>query len=396
MTQKPYLLYVITEDWSLFTHRIDLARRAQKAGFRVGIACSVHKHAEQIEAENFDLYPLKHLKRGSLNPFQDLLAFWEILCLYRKVRPDLVHHVALKPVLYGSLAARFTKISGIVNALGGLGYLFIGTSFKVKTIRFFLLNLLKLVFQRKNLALILQNPEDRAVFKNIITPQQVYLVRGSGVDLKVFYPLKSGISSEQKKSTDITDIKVIFCGRLLWDKGVGELMAAARLLKEKKNALRIQIVGNTDPKNPSSISESLLKSWKNEDVVDFLGSRKDIPDLLRLSDIAVLPSYREGLPKALLEAAATGLPLVATDVPGCREIVQDGVNGFFVPPKNAQKLANALEILAADRHLRERMGKESHKRVEMYFSEEKINTEILEIYQKVSTVSLLSNASCKA
>ncbi len=395
MIQKPYLLYVITEDWGLFTHRIDLARRAQKAGFRVGIACSVHKHGKKIEAENFDLYPLKHLKRGSLNPFQDFWAFWEIFCLYRKVRPDLVHHVALKPVLYGSLAARLTKVSVIVNALGGLGYLFIGTSFKVKSIRFFLLKLLKLVFQCKNLALILQNPEDRDVFKNIISPQQLYLVRGSGVDLKVFYPPKRGILSEQEKMTKVREIKVIFCGRLLWDKGVGELMAAARLLKEKKNAFRIQIVGSSDPKNPSSISESLLKSWEDENVVCFLGNRNDIPELLRLSDIAVLPSYREGLPKALLEAAATGLPLVATDVPGCREVVQDGVNGFLVPPENAQKLANALEILAEDSHLRERMGRESLKRAEMYFSEEKINTEILEIYKKVG-VPLLSNASRKA
>ena len=172
-------------------------------------------------------------------------------------------------------------------------------------------------------------------------------------------------------------------------------MAAARLLKEKKNAFRIQIVGSSDPKNPSSISESLLKSWEDENVVCFLGNRNDIPELLRLSDIAVLPSYREGLPKALLEAAATGLPLVATDVPGCREVVQDGVNGFLVPPENAQKLANALEILAEDSHLRERMGRESLKRAEMYFSEEKINTEILEIYKKVG-VPLLSNASRKA
>ncbi|MBS0185262.1 MAG: glycosyltransferase family 4 protein [Proteobacteria bacterium] len=376
MTQKSFLLYVITEDWGLFTHRIDLARRAQKAGYRVGIACSVKNHGKKIEAENFDLYPLKSLKRGSLNPFRDVLAFWELFSLYRKIRPDILHQVALKPVLYGSIAARLAKVPAIVNALGGLGYLFIDTSFKVKSIRFFLLRLLKWAFHCKNVSLILQNPEDKKVFRKLISPQQLYLIRGSGVNLNVFHP---PLSLKQKKKSLL---KAIVCCRLLWDKGIGEVIEAARLLKEKKVPLRLQIVGASDPENPSSIPESFLKSWRQENIIDFLGSRDDIPMLLQESDIAVLPSYREGLPKALLEAAATGLPLVATDVPGCREIVQDGINGFLVPVKDAQKLAEVLEALACDASLRQKMGKESLKLVKDQFSEEKINTEILEIYKK--------------
>lgn len=373
---KPYLLYVLTEDWSLFTHRIDLARRAQNEGYRVGVACSVQEHEVRIRQEGFDLYSLKHLKRGSLNPLQDMCAFLELCILYRKINPTLIHHVALKPVLYGTLAARFTKIPAVVNALGGLGYLFISPSFKARCIRFYLLKFLKFVFRHKKLILILQNTEDISVFRKIIPSSRCVLVRGSGVNLKTFAPL-----SQKRAKTDI--LKVLMCARLLWDKGVGEVMTAARILKKENIPLRIQIAGALDSANPSSIPEKLLEDWKKEDVVDFLGAREDISCLLRASDIAILPSYREGLPKALLEAASAGLPIIATNVPGCREIVREGVNGFLIPPRDPLALVAALKIMLHDPKRRESMGRESRQLVEAFFSEEKINGEILNVYRSL-------------
>lgn len=372
--KKPIILYVLTEDWSLFTHRIDLARRAQKAGFHVVIACRIGHYGEKIRKEGFDLYPLKNLKRGGMNPLKDMRVLYELYKLYEKIRPDIVHHVALKPSLYGTLAARFARIHGIVNALGGLGYIFMESSLKVKIIRKSILFIFKFLFKAKNVRLILQNSDDVAVFKNIINSDQIILIRGSGVDLNQFYPIKH---------VRALPVSILMIGRLLWDKGVGDLVKAAQILKERNVPVRIQIVGDSDGENPSSIAGHVLEKWKKETNIEFLGRRDDIINLLHQADIAVLPSYREGLPKALLEAAACGLPLVATDVPGCREIVVNEVNGFLTPSKNPEKLAEALEKLGRDKKLRKKMGQKSLQLVQMQFSEEKINNEILEVYREL-------------
>lgn len=373
---SPFLLFVIAEDYGLFTHRIDLARQAKKAGYRVGVATRISQYGEAIQKEGFELYPLKELKRGGISFKQDLKALKELYLLYKRIKPTLVHHVAMKPVLYGTFAAELACVPYIVNALGGLGYLFISQSLKARIIRFFLKVLFKLLFLKKNLALILQNKDDIDILKKIISASKIYLIQGSGVDINFFSPKIRVI-----KNAGV--IKVLMLSRLLWDKGIKETYEAAHILKEKRIPIEITIAGDIDPENPASLSKELLTEWRDEDLIKFVGAKQDILPLLKEADIGLLPSYREGLPKALLEQGAVGLPLIATDVPGCREVVQDGVNGFLVPLKDGKALAQAIEKLALDASLRQIMGKESRRLIEEYFSVDKINKEILDVYKNL-------------
>ncbi len=373
---SPFLLFVIAEDYGLFRHRIDLARQAKEAGYRVGIATRVGRYGEAIQKEGFELYPLKELKRGGLNLSQDLKALKELHTLYQKIKPTIVHHVAMKPVLYGTFAAELARVPCIVNALGGLGYLFISQTLKTKIIRLFLKYLFKLLFLKKKLVLILQNKDDIAILRKTIADSKIHLIRGSGVDTNLFNPK----IRETKKSGVV---KVLMLSRLLWDKGIGETYEAAHILRKRGLPIEISIAGDIDPENPASLSQEQFNEWKKEGILHLMGATKDILPLLKEADIGLLSSYREGLPKALLEQGAVGLPLIATDVPGCREVVQGGINGFLVPARDGKALAQAIETLALDASLRQRMGKKSRHLVEEHFSVDKINKEILDVYKSL-------------
>lgn len=371
------LLFVIAEDYGLFTHRIDLARRAKKEGYRVGIATRISQYGDAIQKEGFELYPLKELKRGGFSLFQDIKATRELYILYKRLKPTIVHQVAMKPVLYGTIAAYFAKIPYIVNALGGLGYLFISESLKAYSIRLILKNLFKALFFKKNVALILQNQDDIDTLKGVINPSRIYLIRGSGVDVKRFTP---GIQKRTRKKETVT---VLMLSRLLWDKGVGELYEAARILRTKDIPVEIIVAGDVDLENPASVTSEILEVWKKEGFIKFIGEAADIMPLLKEADIGILPSYREGLPKALLEQGAMGLPLITTDVPGCREVVIDDFNGVLVPVKNAEALVNAIEKMVLDVSLRQVMGKASRQLIEKNFSVDKINQAILDVYKNI-------------
>ena len=371
--EKRVLLLLIAEDWYFWSHRLPLARAARQAGYQVVVVTRVRKLGRAIEAEGFDLVPLR-LRRSGANPLLELRALAEIVGIYRRVRPNIVHHVALKPVIYGTLAARLAGVSRVVNSLAGLGFAYASTSWKARLLRSLLEPVFRCTLNLRNSRLILQNPDDIELFvsSGLVPSSRVRLIRGSGVDTALFRP-----TPEPKGPP-----AVMLAARMLWDKGVGEFVAAARELRARGVVARFILVGETDPENPSAIEPAQLHRWQEEGIVEWRGRRDDMPAVYAGCHLVCLPSYREGLPKVLLEAAACGRPIVASDVPGCREIVRHGVNGLLVPVRDSQALADALSRLVGDAEARRAMGERGRGIVVSEFGAERVATQILEVYRE--------------
>jgi glycosyltransferase involved in cell wall biosynthesis len=367
------LLFLVTEDWYFWSHRVALARAARDAGWRVAVACRCNGHRARLEAEGFAVEPLP-FRRRSLEPWREIATLAAIVALYRRVRPDVVHHVALKPAVYGSIAAWLTGVPAVLNAVAGMGYVFISGSPKARLLRPMLKAAFGRLFDRAGSHLVVQNEDDHAAFAKIMPPERLHLIRGSGVDTAVFAP------SPEPEGVPVAAL----VGRMLWDKGVGEAVEAARILKRRGVALRLVLVGPPDPENPRSIPEAQLRAWHDEGVVEWWGPREDVAAVWRQAAIAVLPSYREGLPKALLEAASAGRPMVATDVPGCREIVRHDIDGLLVPVRRAEPLADALQRLAEDASLRVRLGAEGRRRVAAELSDGAVIRQFLKLYEEMA------------
>jgi glycosyltransferase involved in cell wall biosynthesis len=373
----PRLLFLVTEDWYFCSHRLPLACAARDAGFDVAVATRVTAHGERIRAAGLRLIPLG-LRRSGRNPWRELMSIAEITRLYRAEKPDIVHHVALKPVLYGSLAARIAAIPSVVNALAGMGYVFTSGKLSARLLRPLVTLAFRLLLKRGRI--ILQNPDDRAALlkAGVALPEQITLIRGSGVDTAHFTPVPEH---------DAAVPLVVLPARMLWDKGVGEFVAAAHMLRDEGLAARFMLAGERDPDNPAAIPAAQLETWRATGIVEWHGRREDMARLLAQSHIVCLPSYREGLPKALLEAAASGRAIVATDVPGCREAVRHGVNGLLVPARDAAALADALRRLLTDAALRREFGQRGREMAEKEFSVEKITAETLALYRKMHSLA---------
>ena len=372
--QNKKLIFLVTELGYFCSHRLNLALAAKQAGFEVSVVtnCGQRPHLSYYEAQLKEL-EFHHIAfhRSRLNPYFELKTLLQIWKIYRQIRPDIVHQVALKPVIYGTLCGLLTRIPRIVNALGGMGYLFTHRGLKSFLIRPLLAFSFWMLLNNRRCALILQNPDDVELMTSFIDYDKVHLIRGAGVDLERFHP---------RQEPPSPPLKALMVSRLLWSKGIGELVEAARALKIQGVPLQIQVAGDIDPQNPASVPHAVLAAWKEEKVITWLGAIEDIPALYATSHIAVLPSYREGLPKSLLEAAACGKPIVTTDVPGCREVVTQHDNGFLVPAKNAIALAEALKELVESLELRIKMGQSSREKAQQEFDEKKIVAETLRVY----------------
>ncbi len=375
------LLILVSEDWYFCSHRLPLGRALHAAGADVVVACRVRDHGDVIRDAGLRLAPIG-LDRSGLNPVRDLATVHEILQLYRREKPDIVHHVALKPTLYGSLCAWLTGVPNVINALGGLGYMFASDAPAAQLLQPFVRFALCRLLNRRNTRTILQNPDDMRLFENSlgIRRDNLAMIRGAGVDMEHFRPTPFP-----------KGVPVAVCvSRMLWDKGIRELVDAARLLRDRGVALRVRLVGPTD-NNPASIPQETLDAWRSEGVVEVAGPSDDIVGEYAHAHIAVLPSYYgEGLPKSLLEAAACGRPMVATDWPGCREICRNGVTGVSVPPRDSQALADALERLASDMALCVRLGAEARRLTETEFAEPIVLDATLRLYR-----ALLAETSVK-
>ncbi len=373
-TAPPRLLFLITEDWTFWEIRRDLARAARDAGYDVRIATRVADHAERIRAEGFRLIPIS-LVRSSRSPFSELKAFLEIVGLYRDHRPHIVHHVAIKPILYGSLAAWWTGVPVVVNAFAGLGYAFTDRPEDVSLLRRLLQQGLKLAIRLSCSTVVFQNKDDKnlMVQLGIVDAQRSCIVAGSGVDITRFVPTTPSLGRPI----------VMLPGRMLWDKGIGEFVEAVKLLRRRAVDARFVLVGRIDRENPTVILEEQLHRWGKEEGIEWWGHREDMPETLGQATIVVLPSYREGLPKVLLEAAACGKPLLATDVPGCREVVRHGETGLLIEVRNPVALANGIQQLLSDAPLRERLGKAAREYVVREHSIDHIGKHFLELYQNL-------------
>lgn len=300
------------------------------------------------------------------------MALWR---LYRREKPDLVHHVALKPVTFGALAARLARVPAQVNAVAGLGWLFTSSNGVVRLIRPILRSILARLLNQPHSLTIVQNPEDKALLEcSGVQATRLRLIRGAGVDTQIFYPVMPPPGP----------VFIVLVARMLWDKGVGDFVEAARLLTAAGVNARFVLVGDPDPANPASVPESTLRSWHGRHGVEWWGRREDVPAVLQAAHIACLPSsYGEGLPKSLLEAAACSLPIVTTDAPGCREVVRDGVNGLLVPIRDAAALTAALKKLIDNAELRRSMGEQSRLRAETEFGLGTVIARTLAVYREV-------------
>ena len=373
------ILFFVTEDWFFCSHFLDRAIAAKNAGYEVCVVTRVQRHGDQIESRDLKLIPLE-LRRRAINPWREFRLIRQLVQICRVELPDIVHHVALKPIVYGTIAARAARVKAIVNAPVGMGYVFSSREWKARLVRPLVILSYRRLMNPGRSIVIVENPDDQRMLVGlgVADREHTRLIRGAGVNLDVF------TAKEEPQGIPI----VVLAARMLWDKGVGEFVRAAGRLRSAGIAARFVLVGNTDLGNPAAIPKSQLKAWQTSGDVEWWGHRDDMPDVFAQAHIVCLPSYREGLPKVLIEAAACGRAIVATDVPGCREIVRDGENGYLVPARNAVALAAALKKLILDNSLRRRMGRQGRKIAEDEFSVEKVNHETLSVYR-----SLLSDVS---
>lgn len=370
------ILYIVNEPWFFLSHRLPIALAAQERGYTVHVATRAGETVEQILGKGFIHHELSLSRNGSSIPSElsSLLNIWRLI---NKIEPDVLHLVTIKPVLYGGIASRFTSVKKVVAAVSGLGTLFLAEGSKADLKRKVGIGLYRLALRSKKTTVILQNPDDKQLLIDLkaVKAEQTTLIRGSGIDLSTF----------QTFPENITDIPVVtFAARLLFDKGVAEYVEAIKLLNEKGVVAHYHIVGDLDPGNITSATTTDIEEWSAIPNLVVVGYQEDMSAVFRDSNIAVLPSYREGLPKVLIEAAACGRAVITTDVPGCRDAIEENETGLLVPVKDSNELANAIEKLVTDTELRIEMGIAGRQLAEREFAIEKVIEKHLSIYQQTN------------
>ena len=366
-----HLVYVITEDWFFASHFLDRAIAAKNSGYKVSVVTRCRETAQQLDTHGLIFENIEFSRRG-LNPIRELATVVRLRAILRRINPDIVHNIALKPVVLGSLAARLAGVRNVVNAPVGMGYVFTSHESKARILRPLVKRLIRNVLSRPNSKVIIENSDD---YNNLISGrfakrESISLVKGAGVDTAKF----------SYKVESVEPVKVIMVARLLRDKGIQEFIDAAEIVKQSNSSVKFLLVGDVDDGNPTSLNTKQLVELKNSQNVEWLGARLDIAELLAASHIACLPSYREGLPKSLIEAASVGRAIVATDVPGCREVVTHLINGLLVPPRDSKALAAALLVLVNDHELRSKMGRENRSKAEREFANEIIIRQTQNVY----------------
>ena len=373
---KKKILFVVNEDWFFYSHRLALAEACKRDGWEVAVTARISNHGEAIRKAGISVFP-SSMQRGRISfasLWGEFKTILELRRLIRRERPTVLHLIGLKPVVFGAFAANLRRPPLTVNALTGMGYIFTSAQWDIRIIREAIKFALRFALKRKRTSLIVQNRGDAEdlISAGVVRSGQVSVIMGSGVNIEKFRacPEPEG------------PVVAAFVGRMLRDKGIYELVKAARELKARKTDLKILLVGNPDPGNPTSIPEDTLEGWSREGLLKWVGYRNDIAELWRSTHIAVLPSYREGMPLSLLEASATGRPLVTTDVPGCREIAEHGFNGFVVPQQDWRNLANAIEELVVSPEIRKVMGDAARQKVESVYDEKTVILQTMKIYEQ--------------
>ncbi len=361
-------------DWYLYNFRLSLARRIRDEGGHLLLLSPPGGYGEKLREMGFDWRPLP-MERRSLNPFGEAALLALIAALLRRERIDIVHGFTIKPAIYAGLAGRMAGVRGRVSAVAGMGFVFISDSLKARMLRPVVRTMAWAAFGGDDARLIVQNPDDRAAFVDpgLVDPARVHTIPGSGVDLSRFQPTT-------RTRGEGEPLKVLLAARVLWDKGMAEFIEAARALKSEGRNIRFLLAGEPDPGNPATCPPESVAAWHAEGVIEHLGHVGDMPGLLADVDVVVLPSYREGLPKTLIEAAGCALPLVTTDVPGCREVVTHEVDGLLTPAREWEPLARAIARLDDDAALRRRLGEAARAKALDQFDEQIVLRRTLDVY----------------
>jgi glycosyltransferase involved in cell wall biosynthesis len=366
------LLYVANEDWAFLLNRLPMARAALNAGFEVHVATRVNTGGSAIEAEGFTLHPIP-LRRGGISPLTAIPSILALRQVTGRIKPDLAHHSGLQCCVYGAIAA-FGRKFPYVSAMTGLGYVYTSATWRTRLLRAILKRLLPSLLDRPGNVVLVQNPDDHAALVDLgISETRITLIPGSGVDTDALQPLPEPEGP----------ITYGFAGRLLTDKGIRALVAAHDIVRSQGLQTNLLIAGNPDPANPASVSLQEVNEWAQRPGITWLGHIKDISSLWRRCHFAILPSHREGLPGSLMEAAAHGRAMIATDAPGCREIVIDDQTGLLVPIEDPQALAQAITKLATLPELRARYGRAARELVVSKLSAKIIGHSIVQLYNEM-------------
>lgn len=374
-SERKKLLIVLNADWFFLSHRLPHARAAEAEGYKVVVVAGDTGVGGRIVEEGFEFYSIT-VDRSGRNVFHDFFTFLQLLKIYKEIRPDIIHHFTWKPLLYGTLAGRISGIPRIINTVTGFGYLFIERSDRVALLSRILVMLLKIVLKSKRVKVIVQNQDDYNTFLRwgIVPECRLVKINGAGVDLSIF--------KYSKENTESATIKIVLPARIIADKGVRDFVEAADYLKPKYGAdIDVILAGAIDPENISSLTAEELEEIRETGNVKWAGFISDMASFMKECHIIVLPSYREGLPKVLLEAFASGRPVVTTDVPGCRDVVDHQQNGLIVPVNNPRALAQAIEILVVDPYKRNEMGINGRAKAEDSFDVNKVVRQILNFYR---------------
>lgn len=376
MSAARRLLFVVNNPAFFMSHRLPVAQAAQRAGYDVHVATMDGPAVADIVALGMTHHVIPMTRSGK-HPLQELGTLLALLRLFRRLRPQVVHLVTIKPVLYGGIAARLARVPGMVAAISGLGFVFLSNSLKMRLVRSVVARLYRLALGHPNSRVIFQNASDRDMLKSLgaVRDEQVVLIRGAGVDLDLCQALPE---------PPAPPVVATMVARLLRDKGVWEFVEAARLLRARGVPVTMRLVGGVDAGNPTSATPAEVEAWQREGCVEALGERSDVPRLYAASHIAVLPSYREGLPKSLIEAAACGRAVVTTDVPGCRDAIEPDETGLLVPVRDPQALADAIARLAEDAALRQSMGAAGRALAEREFNIDRVARIHVELYDTLS------------
>jgi glycosyltransferase involved in cell wall biosynthesis len=368
----PRLLFVVNNPAFFLSHRLPLALAAQRAGYDVHVATMAGDSVSRIQGHGLTHHAIPMTRSGK-NPVQELRTVWALYQLFRRLRPDVVHLVTIKPVLYGGIAARLAGVPAMVSAISGLGFVFVAKGAKAALVRQVVAMLYRLALGHRNSRIVFQNGNDRDVLAGLgaVRDGQVVMIRGSGVNLADYAAV----------AEPPPPVVALMVARLLRDKGLQEFVEAARILRREGVNVRMRLAGGIDPGNPASVTQADVDAWQQEGLIEALGERSDVAALYAASHIAVLPSYREGLPKSLIEAAACGRAVVTTDVPGCRDAIEPDTTGLLVPSQDAPALAAAIGRLVNDDALRQKMGHAGRVLAEREFDIDDVCRKHLDIYQ---------------
>ena len=375
LEEKKKLLILVNVDWFLISHRLPLVLAAQKDGYEVHIACSFTNDYNKLASLGFHLHELP-ISRAGLSVFSEIKIFIKILLLIKNIRPNQMHFISIKPIIYGGIASRLLGLKEFISSISGLGYVFTAKTKISILLKPIILFLYRLSLKNSDSLVIFQNSFDRDYFvkQKIVSLENSLLIPGSGVDLEkfVYTPEPQG------------EIIIMMVSRLLIDKGIYDFIEAASILKKESSSIKMVLVGGVD-ENPQSIKQYELDNWISEGLIDYWGFRDDIAEVMSKANVIVLPSYRDGLPKCLIEAAACSRATITTDVPGCRDAILPKKTGLLINVKDPQSLVRAIKTLESNQDLRISMGREGRKLAENSFDINEVIRIHLNVYNNHSS-----------